>query len=80
MYLASNTFQGGDACEHSEKCNSCSVDGHWNPVAVGCTGPANLARQVAANGRRWWRTSAMSIHIVLPTQLFNGLGLPRLAE
>ena len=37
------------------------------------------ARQVAANGRRWWRNSAMAIHIALPNKLFADLGLPRLA-
>ena len=37
------------------------------------------ARTVAANGRRWWRNSAMAIHIALPNKLFDELGLPRLA-
>ena len=40
---------------------------------------ANAAAQVAANARRWWRNSAMAIHIALPNKLFDGLGLPRLA-
>ena len=37
------------------------------------------AAQVAANGRRWWRNSAMAIHIALPNKLFDELGVPRLA-
>lgn len=37
------------------------------------------ARYVASNGRRWWRNSAMKIHIALPNAHFDGLGLPRLA-
>jgi group II intron reverse transcriptase/maturase len=38
------------------------------------------ARRVAANGRRWWRNSAMALHIALPNALFDGLGVPRLAS
>ena len=41
---------------------------------------ASAAAQVAANARRWWRNSAMAIHIALPNKLFDGLGLPRLAS
>ncbi len=37
------------------------------------------ARRAAANGRRWWKSSAMSIHIALPNKLFDQLGVPRLA-
>jgi group II intron reverse transcriptase/maturase len=37
------------------------------------------AARVAANGRRWWRNSAMAIHIALPNSYFDQLGLPRLA-
>jgi RNA-directed DNA polymerase len=37
------------------------------------------SKQVAANGRRWWKNSAMAIHIALPNSYFDGLGLPRLA-
>ena len=37
------------------------------------------ARRVAANGRRWWRNSAMAIHLALPNALFDKLGVPRLA-
>jgi group II intron reverse transcriptase/maturase len=36
------------------------------------------AAVVAANGRRWWKTSGMAIHIALPTQYFDQLQLPRL--
>jgi hypothetical protein len=38
-----------------------------------------VAAKVAGNGRRWWRSSATSIHIALPTRYFDQLGLPRLA-
>ncbi len=37
------------------------------------------AATVAANTRRWWRNSAMGIHIALPNKLFAGMGLPKLA-
>jgi len=37
------------------------------------------ASRVAANGRRWWKNSAMAIHIALPNKYFDGLGLPQLA-
>jgi len=36
--------------------------------------------QVAVNGRRWWKNSAMAIHIALPNRRFDELGLPRLGE
>ncbi len=36
------------------------------------------AARVAANTRRWWHNSAMSIHIALPNSLFEGMGLPSL--
>ncbi|MEW6490845.1 MAG: group II intron reverse transcriptase/maturase [Thermodesulfobacteriota bacterium] len=36
------------------------------------------AAQVAANTRRWWKNSAMALHIALPNRLFDELGLPRL--
>ena len=39
--------------------------------------PATAAH-VAANTRRWWKNSAMSLHIALPNRLFDQLGLPRL--
>ncbi len=39
----------------------------------------DAAAQVAVNARRWWRNSAMAIHIALPNELFQRLGLPSLA-
>lgn len=38
------------------------------------------AKQVAANARRWWKNSAMALHIALPTSYIDGLGVPRLAS
>jgi RNA-directed DNA polymerase len=37
------------------------------------------AARVAANGRRWWRNSAMIINAAFPIRYFDELGLPRLA-
>jgi group II intron reverse transcriptase/maturase len=37
------------------------------------------AAEVAANARRWWKNSALAIHIALPNKLFDELGVPRLA-
>jgi group II intron reverse transcriptase/maturase len=37
------------------------------------------SRRVAANGRRWWKSSAMLIHIAFPIRYFDELGIPRLA-
>ena len=37
------------------------------------------AAKVASNGRRWWRSSAMLIHVAFPIRYFDELGLPRLA-
>jgi RNA-directed DNA polymerase len=37
------------------------------------------AAKVAANGRRWWHNSAMTINIAFPIRYFDQLGLPRLA-
>jgi RNA-directed DNA polymerase len=37
------------------------------------------ARTVAANGRRWWKNSGMTINIAFPVTYFDSLGLPRLA-
>jgi hypothetical protein len=37
------------------------------------------AAKVAANGRRWWRNSAMAINIAFPIAYFDELGVPRLA-
>jgi group II intron reverse transcriptase/maturase len=42
--------------------------------------PSRAAAQVAANTRRWWRNSAMALHIVLPNAFFNRLGVPTLAR
>jgi RNA-directed DNA polymerase len=58
---------------------------HWKRGTViyrelRARGMSDLAsRQVAANDRRWWKNSAMGIHIALPNSLFDGLGLPQLA-
>jgi RNA-directed DNA polymerase len=41
--------------------------------------PERTAAKVAGNGRRWWRNSAMAIHIAFPISYFDGLGLPRFA-
>jgi group II intron reverse transcriptase/maturase len=38
----------------------------------------DLAAQVAAHTRRWWKSSAMALHLALPNRLFDELGLPRL--
>ncbi|HEY0955059.1 MAG TPA: group II intron reverse transcriptase/maturase [Roseateles sp.] len=46
-------------------------------LALGSTPSA--ARQVAANGRRWWRNSAKALNSVLTISWFDRLGLPRLS-
>lgn len=38
-----------------------------------------IARQVAANSRRWWRNSGMALNNVLTVAWFDRLGLPRLS-
>jgi RNA-directed DNA polymerase len=38
-----------------------------------------VARQVAANSRRWWRNSGMLLNSVLDLAWFDRLGLPRLS-
>lgn len=38
------------------------------------------AAKVASNTRRWWHNSAMAIHIALPNELFDQMGVPRLAS
>ena len=38
-----------------------------------------VARQVAANSRRWWRNSGMLLNSVLTIAWFDRTGLPRLA-
>jgi group II intron reverse transcriptase/maturase len=39
----------------------------------------DVAAQVAANARRWWRNARLRVHHVLRTSHFDDLGLPRLA-
>jgi RNA-directed DNA polymerase len=39
----------------------------------------DAASRVAVNSRRWWRNSAMALHIALPNDLFKRLGVPTLA-
>jgi len=39
---------------------------------------AEVARQVAANSRRWWRNSDRALKRVLTIAYFDGLGVPRL--
>ena len=39
----------------------------------------NVARQVAANNRRWWRNSDRLLKTVLTIAYFDGLGVPRLS-
>ena len=39
----------------------------------------NVARQVAANSRRWWRNSDRLLKTVLTIAYFDGLGVPRLS-
>ena len=38
----------------------------------------STAARCAANTRRWWRSSALYLHVILDTRYFDGLGLPRL--
>ena len=38
----------------------------------------DTAARIAANTRRWWKNSAMGLHIALPNRTFDQLGLPRL--
>ena len=45
--------------------------------ALGISEP--VAARIAANARRWWKNSAMSLNAALPNRYFDGLGLPRLA-
>jgi RNA-directed DNA polymerase len=41
--------------------------------------PVHSAAKVAANTRRWWKNSGMTIHVALPNTYFDALGVPRLA-
>ena len=38
----------------------------------------DVAAQIAANTRRWWRNAQLSLHGVLTVRYFDALGLPRL--
>jgi group II intron reverse transcriptase/maturase len=38
----------------------------------------DVAAQIAANTRRWWRNAQLYLHGVLTTRYFDALGLPRL--
>ena len=40
---------------------------------------SDVARQVAANARRWWRNSAKRLNAVLTIKWADQLGLPRLS-
>jgi group II intron reverse transcriptase/maturase len=42
--------------------------------------PEDVARQVAANSRRWWKNSGMALQLALPTRYYDDLGVPRLAS
>ena len=42
--------------------------------------PADAARKVAGNSRRWWHNSSMALNRALPNTLFNQLGVPTLAS
>ena len=46
-------------------------------LALGAS--ADVARQIAANSRRWWRNSAKLLNSVLTISYFDRLGLPRLS-
>jgi group II intron reverse transcriptase/maturase len=39
----------------------------------------DVAAQVAANTRRWWRNAGMALHLALPTRYYDRMGVPRLA-
>ena len=39
----------------------------------------DVARQIAANSRRWWRNSGMLLNSVLTLKWMDTLGIPRLA-
>jgi RNA-directed DNA polymerase len=40
----------------------------------------DVARQVAANSRRWWKNSGGKLQLALPTRYYDDLGVPRLAS
>ena len=37
-----------------------------------------VAAQVAANTRRWWKNAGMALHLALPTRYYDRMGVPRL--
>ena len=41
--------------------------------------PEDVARQVAANARRWWKNSAKLLNVALPNSYYDAVGVPRLA-
>jgi hypothetical protein len=47
--------------------------------AVSLGAKPTVARQVAANSRRWWRNSGMLLNAVLTPEWADGLGMPRLS-
>ena len=38
---------------------------------------SDLAARIAGNARRWWRNSAMGLHVVMPIAYFDSLGVTR---
>lgn len=42
--------------------------------------PEDVARQVAANSRRWWKNAGGMMQLALPTRYYDDLGVPRLAS
>lgn len=42
--------------------------------------PEDVARQVAAHSRRWWKNSGGKLQLALPTRYYDDLGVPRLAS
>ena len=49
------------------------------PGTAGAGSQPEVARQVAANSRRWWRNSGCCLNSVLTIAWFDRLGLPRLS-
>ena len=45
--------------------------------AMGATD--EVARRIAANSRRWWRSSRYLLNAVMPIVFFDRLGVPRLS-
>jgi RNA-directed DNA polymerase len=42
--------------------------------------PGDVAAQVAANAKRWWKNSAKKVNAAIPSSYFDALGIPRLAN